>query len=395
MFATWPVPTFPLMSGRQSMLLDAIAGLKATGVGLVGLRGQRLFAAGFDDDPGFYYFVPQLARVLDISPNAATWLFFGGMLGLAVLVGSMGWSFYARDLRSRILGIAGILLVACLSLAIGDMYVLLAALVLTAVPPLLALWRRNPSNSRWIAVLVPVGIVVGIGASARSEAGFPVLVFASVLLLARNTDRLSRRFVRLFTLLAAIATPVLAVRAVQAHRDAYLAREVADYVKPKRTHPFWHPVYLGFGYLSNEHVTAYLDEVAMARVAAIAPGTPNFSPEYEAVLRREVLNLIVSSPLLVVRTIAAKFGVLCLYLAVFANIGLVASWRYRKPPVLELAFAAALAIASVPAILTIPNTSYLEGFIALSVLYAAVSCEWVLGMQRRREGPTRLEPTPT
>jgi len=98
---------------------------------------------------------------------------------------------------------------------------------------------------------------------------------------------------------------------------------------------------------------------------------------------------------LVVRTIAAKFGVLCLYLAVFANIGLVASWRYRKPPVLELAFAAALAIASVPAILTIPNTSYLEGFIALSVLYAAVSCEWVLGMQRRREGPTRLEPTPT
>jgi hypothetical protein len=158
---------------------------------------------------------------------------------------------------------------------------------------------------------------------------------------------------------------------------------------PSRIHPFWHQIYIGLGFLSNEQIHAYRDEEAMSRVDAVAPGTTYWTPAYEAVLRKEVFLLVARQPLLVARTVAAKIGVLGMYLAVFANIGLAAALRYRKPAVLDLAFGAALVVAAVPGILAVPTTSYLEGFIALSVLYAAVSCEWALGMRRRTQTVSR------
>jgi hypothetical protein len=389
MIIAWAIPTYPIMSVRRDYLVDAVAGLKATGVALVAARGQKLYPAGFGDDPGLYYFVPPLAKGFAISANAATFLFFAGVLGLSVLAGSIGWYFYARDRRSWLLGQVGILLVAALAFALGDVYVLLPAAIFAAIPPLLALWRRNATMGLWLAVLMSVGILVGIGAATRIDVGQPVLAFATILLLGERSERLNRRITKLLVFTAAVTVPVLAVRAALWQRDAFLSRQVAGYDMPSRIHPFWHQIYIGLGFLSNDQIHAYRDEEAMSRVDSVAPGTTHWTPAYEAVLRREVFLLVTRSPLLVARTVAAKIGVLCMYLAVFANIGLAASFRYRKPAVLDLALGAALGVATIPGILAVPTTSYLEGFIALSVLFAAVSCEWAIGMRRRSEAVSR------
>jgi hypothetical protein len=382
MIIAWTVPTYPVMTVRRDYLIDAVAGLKTTGIALVATRGQKVYPAGFGDDPGLYYFVPRLAQVFALSPNAATLLFFAAVLGLSVLAGSIGWYFYARDRQSWLLGQVGILLVAALGFALGDVYVLAPAASFAALPPLLALWRRNARIGQWLVVLTSVGILAGIGAATRIDAGLPVLAFATILLFGEKRETLNRRLTKLIVFTTAVAVPVLAVRVALWQRDAFLARQVAGYVMPVRVHPIWHQIYIGFGFLSNDQVPTYRDEEAMSRVDAVAPGTQRWTPAYEAVLRKEVFRLVTSSPLLVARTLAAKVGVLCLYLGVFANIGLAASLRYRKPAVLDLAFGAAGVVAALPAILAVPTTSYLEGFIALSVLYAAVSCEWALGMRR-------------
>jgi hypothetical protein len=103
-------------------------------------------------------------------------------------------------------------------------------------------------------------------------------------------------------------------------------------------HALWHSVYIGLGYLSNEVVTSYNDQVAYDKVQSLVPGTLYESPEYHHILRQQVGLIVRQHPQLVLYTVAAKLGVIGAMFLVFANVGLIAAERVRKPLGLELPF---------------------------------------------------------
>ena len=151
-----------------------------------------------------------------------------------------------------------------------------------------------------------------------------------------------------------------------------------DYPTVLPAHAFWHSAYIGFGYLSNEVVTSYNDQVAYDKVQSLVPGTLYESPEYQHILRRQVWLLVRQHPQLVLYTLAAKLGVICSMFLVFANVGLIAVKRVRKPLGLELPFWTGIVFNALFGILVIPSVAYLLGFITFATLYGAVSVDCAL-----------------
>ena len=377
-------PLVLLMRARREELIAAIAGLKATGVPLVGLNGGgHLYAAGYGDNLGLYFFGSLIARATGLSAEGAATLFFYAILGAAILVGGWGWWRYARSTGARLLFIAAMVPLTWIAVHFGDDYILLASLPIACVPPLLALWRRGAPSARWIWAMLLTGLAAGAGSTVRAEAGVIVCAFAAVLVLARTRVPRRQRALHVGMLLLAASLPVLGMRAAQMRRDAYLARAVPTYDPPPPAHVIWHSMYIGFGFLANDRGLEYKDEVAGKLVERVAPGSPAYSRRYNAVVRNAVLELVLQSPAFIARTLFGKLGILLMYVVVFGNIGLIAAVRARKPAALDLAFLAAVVVAGLPGVLIFPVLNYMEGFTTLLVLYALTSIDWALAAGRR------------
>jgi hypothetical protein len=62
--------------------------------------------------------------------------------------------------------------------------------------------------------------------------------------------------------LVGFVLPLLYMQHVMDTRDAFLKAHQPNYHPVLRQHPFWHTVYIGLGYLSNDYGLAYKDIVA-------------------------------------------------------------------------------------------------------------------------------------
>lgn len=378
-----PLPLLYFMPVRRHELIAAVAGLNASGVPLVGLDQGRLYPVGVSDDVGLHLLTVLVARITGLAPLAAASAVLYGLLGVSLVVGAWGWWLYARNPWSRALFLAALVPLAWMALHFGDVYLALTATPIACVPPLLALWRRGGEPRRWRWALVATGVGAGVGTLLRADAGAIVCVFAAVLVLGRTREALRQRVLQTTLLALGVLVPVLALRGAQLHRDRYLAQRLPGYEPPPSAHIVWHAIYIGFGLLANDRGLEYKDQVAGRVVARLAPDAAPASPRYIAVLRQQVFRLVVEDPTFVARTVFAKLGILSMYVLVFANVGLVAAVRARKPVALELAFAAAIGVAALPGVLAFPALYYLEGFATLAALYGLVSVDWALGERRR------------
>ena len=159
-------------------------------------------------------------------------------------------------------------------------------------------------------------------------------------------------------------------------RDMYLKQADMHYEKFLLQHTFWHNVYAGFGFITNDKGIFYGDSCSAEKVQSINPLVGYLTPEYEAILRAEVIKLIFYSPNFVLRVLWAKLGVLFYYLLLSVNIGLIAAWYYRKPWQIDVTYLMALIGGALPGIATIPIALYILGFITVAALYGIHSLIW-------------------
>ena len=93
-------------------------------------------------------------------------------------------------------------------------------------------------------------------------------------------------------------------------RNAYLAQQLPEYEPIPARHPLWHNLYMGLGYLENDHGITYLDDAAITRARALSPGVGYMTPAYQQTLRGEVVRITREDPVFVARTLLAKCWVL-------------------------------------------------------------------------------------
>lgn len=300
-------------------------------------------------------------------------LFIALLIGTSFISGGLGFLRLTPAMGPRLLAITALALVAILAARIGDVYVVMGALPVALVPWILLAVRRG-SLLFFVAIGAIVGWIAAFANVVRSQSGTSLVVFM-FLAWALSTKVPSRmRLVGLGTALLCLTLGWAAFQNAVTKRDAFLAAHAANEpLLGRRGHPFWHSVYIGFGYVKNDAVPEYRDEVGIAKVCSMDAAAGFTSPQYESDLRTATLQLVRARPGLVVRNLLAKLLVVLAYLLVFGNIGWLALFRRPLILAIDLAFFAAMAFNSLFGLLVVPRAGYLLGMIAYAALFGAIS----------------------
>lgn len=370
-------PFIKLMPVRCEELIAATEGLKKTGVPLVSVQGDSLFpTVGYIDDVGLYYFVPKIAAFFGLSPALAWDLFF-----LLVVIPCFAVGLWAtmRLIESRPVKVVFALVALALFVVVvlaGDVYAISPSLVVLVVPFLMEFSKSEspPKPAHWIWFVL-LGAAIALAHYVRSHSATAILLFLFILLVFEKRWAQAKKLAAAGAVLIGALSVTLFFKTRLVERDAYLAKFQPNYVAPPQGHPFWPNVYIGFGFLDNDFGLRYRDEVAYKKVREFFPNATRLDEEHERVLRNEIIALCLKHPLFVVRTLAAKAGVIGFYLLLFGNIGWLCALRYGLKWQIELAFLAGMAFNALPGFLAVPNIPYLTGSFAFAAIYGALQLD--------------------
>jgi hypothetical protein len=369
--AMGPPPTrIRIMGARYLDLVRAEAGLEKTNVLGVGFDAGQWTPT--TDDVGVYIILPWLAHELGLSISRAYDLFFGFLIALCFVSGTVGFVTLAPARWPRLVGVAALVVVSLLAFWVGDVYILLGMVPVALVPWILLATRRSS-----FPPLTAVGAISGAVAAAsdfvRAGSGTILLIFLTLALALGKSLRPKVRLAGAATTAVCFAIVWAAFMHLVAQRDTFLRTHTSNESYLRFRHPFWHSVYIGFGYAKNDLIPAYRDEIGVARVCSERPSASYLSQDYERVLRNATEQLVREHPGIVVRNLVKKTLMVALLVLVCGNIGWIAFLRRPIVWSADLAFWAAMALNSLYGILVVPYASYLFGLISYSALFGATS----------------------
>jgi hypothetical protein len=376
---------WPIIGSRASDLRASLSMLEHGGPLLLGRHGATgsLYAVGVSDDQGIYVYLPLLSRLLGVSDPVQTlrWS-YAVLFGLGAAIYPVIFFKLTRSLLAGLL--APLMLLACaVSLGFDDIYWIPAWGYLTVLPLLLLLTVSWPRFG--FVALLGIALAASWLTSIRSQSGLPIVIAAAgVLLLHRY------RWWRTLPALALLAVAYISIGtfvigAIRDHRDHRIGTTALDRGLPT-SHPFWHPAYLGLGYLPNAYGIRFKDSIAIARVEREAPGTAYLSTRYEATLRKAFFSLLTHDPLMVAKQYAAKVLVtaadtfLYVWPALLIMPAMLLAGAERR---IRRRWAAlmlpALIVSFLPSVFAIPEQVYEEGLYGTVGLAAILAICWALG----------------
>lgn len=341
------------------------------------------------DDLGLFFYVPPISKFLNVDPVTAAKIFFNTLVALFVIaVGGICFRF-AKNYWGYLVVLVGLWRVACPMQQIQDVY-LAYAFPFVALPMVLLATERKSYRFYWITFFI-AGIVLSFSDLIRFRASLPVFAFLAVLLLFDQTFDWCKKRIAIALLLVSYAIPYAHFKYVIYERDAFITSQGGTAHVDYLYHPIWHNLYIGFGYLSNPYDLQYDDACGARHAIAEEPqleGNGNlFNLKlYSQTLQKLLWKLIRKDRYFVMKTVFAKLGVIALFfLLYFGLLGSIAAYYFPKPWYVELAFVLAAGASTIPAILTVPETANLVGFITCTVIYVGWSIVWALNQYQSRK----------
>ena len=156
-----------------------------------------------------------------------------------------------------------------------DIYWILGWAILFGLPLVLLAFRRWRD---WSPLLLALAVAGGSFASSiRSHAGLPIVVAAVVVALVRG-GTWPRRLALVATLFVInLSLSSFALEGIRTERDATIGHAGASDALIA-AHPFWHPTYLGLGWLDNQYDIKWNDTIAANAVYATDPHAGYLTP---------------------------------------------------------------------------------------------------------------------
>ena len=368
-----------MMESRFLNLHNVAEGLSKTNIPLISWNGMELTPFLGYDDIGIYVLIPKLAKLLNVSLPVAINLFFYsiflGSLTLA-LIGFFLWN-KSPVMRSIIL-LEIVLLTLPIHYLIHDVYSAHFAANLGFIP--LFLYFINKKNTSYIFYLFMfcAGLSLGMLHYIRSYSSIGVFLFMLIMLTLNSFLSLQKKIIFISLLFLGSIVPVGYFHRVINNYESYCKNRLESTMDLPTEHPFWHPIYLGFGFLNlhNKDKIEWSDTCGELKVKSINPeiDIKQFTA-YETILKEETYTLLKTQPLFVLFTIFSKIGILLFYFLFFANIGCIAFCIRSKQWVTELAFLSALSINALFPLLAVPFCSYSLGFICVATIYGLYSIQ--------------------
>lgn len=372
-----------IMATRLKNLVYIVAGFIKTEVPLVGFDGESLLPFLGFDDIGIYILIPKLVRFFNISIEQAINFFFYGIIASGFFFGILGFFLLYKTFLTRLVACAGLLFLAYFirRYDVGDVYSAYLAAALGVIPLTIYFIKEKWDSSLFYYFFFFAGIALGTLHYIRSFSGLATLVFMAVILVGSKHILLKKKLILTCTLLGGLACPYSYFTNTIYNYEQYAHQQFKANTDFPTVHPFWHTIYLGFGFLNfeNKDKIQLEDEYAFDKVQQIAPSISlQQTNDYETILKNEVYTLFKTRPFFIFFTIFAKLGILFFYLLLFGNLGLLALFLRIKQWNIELAFYSSALVTMLFPLLTLPNYWYSIGFITVTTLYNIMSINELL-----------------
>ncbi|MBF0463592.1 MAG: hypothetical protein HQK88_04445 [Nitrospirae bacterium] len=161
-----------------------------------------------------------------------------------------------------------------------------------------------------------------------------------------------------------------------------------DYKKIIAKHELWHSVYIGLAFVENPVVGPFFNDIAgFDKALSINPNLPGaVNPpkylgganiggyqDYYDILKKEFFKVVFRHPIVIIENFGTKLAILYIYFIIFANIGIIFAFIYKKPIQIEVALWCGILFNALPGLLVVPAFHYNAAFIAFAAIYGLFS----------------------
>jgi hypothetical protein len=359
---------FRLMTSRYVAMVEAVRGYHCSGTVTVGFDGHHYFETGWSDDPGMIELIPTAARFMGRSlANTYDILIFAA-ISSGLLIGYAGfWKLYP-DRQLRGIGAAVFLCLGIAEAVVADEYVFQISPLIAGIP-----WLLHFGLKRKPFALTASAALLAFCCSWYSLMRTGTLVICMTFLLTMFVARyrIQNPFLPILLIVLACVPSVLFERSLIARRDTALAKFGAT-ATSVNGRALWHTAYIGLGFIPNSEVSEYRDGVAEEKVRSIDPTVAYTSTKYEAILRREMWSIVKRRPMLVIRVLAVKMGIVILLALILLYPARRLMFAGRAVFWLDAALVLAMGVSAMNAIVAVPRPRYLLTFLCLAFLYSSI-----------------------
>ena len=359
---------FRLMPSRYAQIVQAARGKYCTGTATIAFNGHFYFQAAISDDPGLTELIPNISSLFGISLVDAFDFVVLSIVLAGLLLGCAGFWCMFPNTQIRWAGAAAFLCLGLAELAVADVYIFQVSPLIAGIP-----WIVHFALQRDALALPLSAALFAFSCSWCSLVRIGTLEICLAFLVTLFAVRWGTRRSLLPSLLilCACMPPVIFEHHLISRRDALLLT-LGSRATAVNSHPVWHAIYTGLGFLPNTEVRAFSDNVASDKVRSIDSRVAYTSPQYEAILRREVFRLVVQKPLLVIENLTVKAGILLLSASIFLFPARLLLFAEPETLWLDTAFVSAIGFSAINAILVAPKISYTITFLSLTLLYSLI-----------------------
>ena len=328
-FLTRDTPTwFPFMHSRYEECVEIAKGLHFPG-------------ASTTDNTALFVLIPAVAKVLHVSVAAAYDLTMGSLLVLSTLIGALAVRKWTLRIIFYFFAAVGITAIA------SDVYAFQTFPAIAGIPWLV---RLAKDGKHFAIIALAVALAAGFCDLMRFRCGIAYIAMVVIMV---------------FACFPKIKAAVLTVAIV----CLYFLPGAWFYRIYPLSHPTWHSIYIGLGWIPNSEVPRYQDEVGLYKVRSIDPSVAYCGPQYEVILRGEILRIARHKPWIIAENVLAKLATILLMLGAL----LTPVWKYLR---FDLGFIAAIALGMLPGILVTPNFRYVLAGLCCACLFAARTAIW-------------------
>ena len=304
-----------MLQCRVVTLLSGWAGYKKTGLFLISYLNGLLVPSGACDDVGFFLYAPMMASFLNIGPLQAAFLLFTILIVVFMVIVGFSFLFFTQSFLGYAVIVIGLYrLFACVK-QIADIYIVYMFVFITVPLLLVALEKKKENLFLWAAGLT--GFVCAFANNMRILSALPVVLFFLIILVFNTLLKRSQKMIALGLFLVGYSIPYGHMQYVLHQRKVFLTECGAMPQKDPIQHTFWHNMYIGFGFLSNQHGITWHDGCGEAHARKVIPGVEVGSQAYEATIRDLIFNLIKTDRYFVLITLFTKLGVLLFFFLLF------------------------------------------------------------------------------
>ncbi len=362
-----------IMPTRLKDSENAIVGMEKSNIYGIAYENNGYAYTGWSDDQGLYIFIQFVNKFFSLTVVESIGLFYLLVLSIGFLLYFISGFLLFKEKKTRLFFNVWLVLLTLLAFKIRDVYIMFYFTV-SFIPIFIYFLKKEYSKKYLIlfSLLLIVGVFMQISNYFRGYSGTLVILFICTYLLFSKINPKIKAISISILFAGLIFTKIFWNYSIENPRKIFIEQVGTD--KPmSKSHPFWHTVYIGFGYIDNNIVEKYLDEVAFEKVKSINPNATCCTPEYEDILKNEVIQILIKHPLLFVSTVGAKIGVYLVYFILFINLGLYffikniikTSLRETVP------FVVALLFSLIFGILAIPSLSYSLGFLSIIMVFVS------------------------